>query len=306
MNDIRHFCPTCGSSVPNGNALCDICGEDLTQAANVPPAATAVPSPAPSGASSPTAAPGTSSDARRQSSASSGKVLYCTSCGAGNEDGDKFCHSCGSPLRSTQVRKSAKKNPAKAASPAVLFSTRQWIAVCVGSFILGAVVAAAFFPATGETTAPTTQNGEAQQATGDKRPSIAEVNAARDAATANPSDMGAQLRYANILHDAMMLDQAIAQYKSYLASVPDNVDARVDLGICYFEQKKYDEAIVEMETALRVNPRHQLGNYNLGIVNLNAGNMAKAMEWFNKAVEIDPNSPYGQNATRIIAEHSTP
>jgi Flp pilus assembly protein TadD len=304
MNDVRNVCPTCGSSVPSGTALCDICGEDMSQTASS--AATTERSASPPPEAAPVTAASTGSETRQHNASSSGKTLFCTKCGAGNEADDKFCHSCGSPLRASQGRKGAKKNAAKAASAAVLFSTQQWVAVCVGSFILGAVVAAAFFPATGDATTPTAQSGEAQQAAGDKRPSIAQVNAARDAATANPSDMGAQLRYANILHDAMMLDQAIAQYKSYLTNVPDDVDARVDLGICYFEQKKYDEAMVEMETALRVNPRHQLGNYNLGIVNLNAGNKAKAMEWFNKTVEIDPNSPYGQNATRIIAEHSTP
>ncbi|MCZ7555808.1 MAG: tetratricopeptide repeat protein [Bacteroidia bacterium] len=294
MNDTRNICPACGSALERGASVCDICGEDLTRAA----AATAD--------TAPVVPMSTAPEPRNPASTATGKPVYCTKCGSGNETGDTYCHSCGSPLRAAQARKSTKKQPAKVPAPSALFTTPQWIAVCVGSFILGAVVVAAFFPATDNAAAPAPQGGETQQAAGDKRPTIAQVNAARDAAAANPSDMGAQLRYANILHDAMMLDQAIAQYKSYLGTVPEDVDARVDLGVCYFEQKKYDEAITEMETALRVNPRHQLGNYNLGIVNLNAGNTAKAIEWFNKAVEIDPNSPYGQNASRIIAEHSTP
>ncbi len=230
-------------------------------------------------------------------------ILFCVSCSAENARGDAYCHACGSQLRKPQPTRGAKKSAPKKQVPGPRFTTTQWIVICVASFVLGGVVTAAFVPSAGGNSEAT---GEA--ATGDtqaqdpKRPTLVQVNAARDAAEANPSDMSAQLKYANILHDVMMLDQAIAQYKLYLATIPDNVDARIDLGICYFEQKKFAEAIVEMETAVKADPQHQLGNYNLGIVNLNAGNEEKAREWFTKARDIDPSTPYGQNADRILKE----
>ncbi len=34
-----------------------------------------------------------------------------------------------------------------------------------------------------------------------------------------------------------------------------------------------DNAIKEMEKALEINPTHQIGHLNLGVVNLNAGNI---------------------------------
>lgn len=186
----------------------------------------------------------------------------------------------------------------KGASSAVLFNTPQWIAITVAAFILGAVLAASMLPTGGTTTMA--GNGEATQQ--GMQPDLQRLNSARDAAEANPDNPEALLVYANALHDADMNDQAIVQYKRYLEFVPDNPDARVDLGICYFERKDYATAISEMEIAVAKHPDHQLGNYNLGIVNLNAGNKDKAREWFEKARDINPTSPHGINAIQLLKE----
>lgn len=187
--------------------------------------------------------------------------------------------------------------PGKGSASAVLFTTPQWIAITVASFILGAVLAASMLPS-GGTTAP----GSGETAQQGAQPDLQRLNSAREAAEANPDNPDALLAYANALHDADMNDQAIVQYRRYLEFVPDNPDARVDLGICYFEKKDYATAITEMETAVAKHPDHQLGNYNLGIVNLNAGNKDKAREWFEKARDLDPTSPHGINAAQLLKE----
>lgn len=206
-----------------------------------------------------------------------------------------------SPKRTRVAPQQAGKKGGKSgkgAASAVLFTTPQWIAITVASFILGAVLAASMLPSGGTTAAG---NGEAAQQQG-AQPDLQRLNSAREAAEANPDNPDALLAYANALHDADMNDQAIVQYKRYLEFVPDNPDARVDLGICYFEKKDYAAAIAEMEIAVAKHPDHQLGNYNLGIVNLNAGNKDKAREWFEKARDLDPTSPHGINAAQLLKE----
>ncbi len=293
MSIDRMACPACGSAVPNDAQVCDICGEDLTLRNEAPEKA---PSPAKESSGG---------SVRQATSSAAANPLFCTSCGAANEQSDSFCNACGSQLRKAQVRRTAKKAPGKKPAAAISFSTTQWIVICVASFILGGVMVAVLTPSGGPgVTTEAQPPAENQQAGESKRPTLAQINLARDEAEANPSDMALQLKYANLLHDAMMLDQAIAQYKLYLASVPDNVDAQVDLGVCYFEQQKYPEAIAAMEAGVRVDPRHQLGNYNLGIVNLNAGNVEKAREWLTKARDLNPGTPYGQNAERLLKEHA--
>lgn len=250
------------------------------------------------------------------------EALTCSSCGSALAASTTICDVCGHDTREDTVREDAQRESTLAAAPpsvagqqtrkparktgkkpaaaaaAALFNTPQWIAIVVAAFILGGVVGASLVP--------THDHGDAAMATQGTPPEaqadLTRLNETRAAAEANPDSPDALLAYAHALHDSGFPEQAIVQYRQYLAFVPDNPDARVDLGICYFETKDYTTAIAEMEKAVAGHPDHQLGNYNLGIVNLNAGNKEKAREWFEKARDINPSSPHGVNAAQLLEE----
>jgi cytochrome c-type biogenesis protein CcmH/NrfG len=134
----------------------------------------------------------------------------------------------------------------------------------------------------------------------------------------NPKDDASLIKLANTLHDAgmhnpMLLSRAISTYGKYLALKPTDPNARVDMGICYFEMARFDSvnagsllsrAMQEMETAIKANPGHQPAAFNLGIVNLNAGNLEESSRWFKKAMEIDANSNLGKKAKEMLEQHS--
>jgi len=249
----------------------------------------------------------------------------CPSCGSALSSGLTHCDICGEDIHAAASvptepqpqavpppekpraaekapsRKSApKKAAAKSASaPGMMFTTTQWVAICIASFILGGALTATLMPPAGGA-APTEREENVQNQAQQPQIDFARLEEMRTFLESNPDDQDARLRYANDLHDAHLLDQAIAQYKVYLEAVPDNPDARVDLGICYFELKQYSAAIVEMQRAVADHPDHQLGNYNLGIVNLNAGDRETARSWFVKARDLDPTTPYGINAAEIL------
>jgi tetratricopeptide (TPR) repeat protein len=163
-----------------------------------------------------------------------------------------------------------------------------------------------------------TPKGEAHVHADPPPVSIQEIERLQAEADARPSDAPALLRLANILHDNAMRDsrfllRAIETYKKYLNLQPANPDARVDLGICYFELGRVDsinnrslfsQAIREMETAFRSSPTHQPAAFNLGIVNLNAGNLEESNKWMKKTVELNQQSELGQRAQRILEQHS--
>lgn len=264
MGEEKKTCPACGSALDAAQNVCDICGEDLT----------ATPQPVREKEES-TAVPETST--AKDAPAPAVK----------KSPGKRKVHG--------------KTTQGKTAQGAALFSTTQWITLCVASFVLGGVITSTVLP-TGAPQAPS-QTAAQQNAPGQQQqPQVdfARLEEMRTYLENNPDDQASRLRYANDLHDAHLLDQAIAQYKIYLDAVPDNPDARVDLGICYFELKQYPAAIAEMERAVAKHPDHQLGNYNLGIVNLNAGNREAARAWFEKARDLDPTSPYGRNAAELL------
>jgi len=147
---------------------------------------------------------------------------------------------------------------------------------------------------------------------------IQDVGRLQKIVDANPNDSGSMLRLANTLHDlsrhdGRLLFRAIDAYQKYLRMKPDDPDARVDLGIVYFELAKVDsanagqfvtKAIKEMETVAASHPTHQAAVFNLGIVNLNAGDMEESNKWFRKTVELNAASKLGQDAKRLLEQHS--
>jgi tetratricopeptide (TPR) repeat protein len=133
--------------------------------------------------------------------------------------------------------------------------------------------------------------------------SINKINELEAEIKSNPKDTSAILDLAHFKNDAGMFEQAIVNYKQYLALVPNDPNARIDMGVCYYNLQNYNEAIAQMERAVKYDPKHQIGYLDLGIVNLAAGNMAKSKEWLKKAVSLDPNSDYGKKAEELLKSH---
>jgi len=86
--------------------------------------------------------------------------------------------------------------------------------------------------------------------------------------------------------------------------VPGNADARVDMGVCYYNLGDFKTAISEMETALKYNPHHQIALLNLGIVNLSAGNLKESQDWLEKAVKENPDNDVGKRAKELLDSHA--
>jgi len=148
-----------------------------------------------------------------------------------------------------------------------------------------------------------TVKGESAQAVPPQGIDLAKLDKLKAQVESNPNDLETMLKYANALHDSKLPDQAIAYYQKFLSVHPDNADARVDMGVCYFELKDYATAIKEIEAVVTTNPDHQIGTFNLGIVNLNAGNKAVALEWFQKAIKLNPDSKMAETARQILNEN---
>jgi Flp pilus assembly protein TadD len=129
----------------------------------------------------------------------------------------------------------------------------------------------------------------------------------------NPRNPQALLALANARHDVGQFLPAIETYQRYLQEKPGDPNARVDLGICYFElgrldsmnaEKLFSQAVAEMEAVHREYPRHQEAAFNLGIVNLVMRDLKEANRWFQKTVEIERTSELGQRAQKMLQQHS--
>lgn len=259
--------------------------------------------------------------------------VRCASCGNLTNARADFCESCGAALKSGVSRVSEEKqeirprppekaaNNTKKANPPRKKEKRKKPRIEQWQVITGVVVlaVAAFFAYTElARERPTSQtNGQSQSVPAPSPGMLQEIDQLQRTVDANPKDASSLLRLANLLNDAALtnsslLMRAINTYAQYLALKPDDPNARVDMGICYFEMARVDSdnarsliarAIKEMETAFSANPTHQPAAFNLGIVNLNAGNFEESTKWFKKAVAINPNSELGKKAQHLLEEH---
>lgn len=267
-------------------------------------------------------------------------TVTCIACGQRNSRNNTYCESCGAKLpgeapskqgAATEVeKKSARPGrepiPPKKSNRFKQFSKfkfETWhyavvavLLAVVGYFIYDEVQRNSRSPGNVQSTP---LNFPSQQASPSppSKDVLDAIARLEETVKNNPNDPGAKLLLANALHDGAIHDgrlfpRAIEAYRNYLKDKPGDPNARVDLGICYFELGKIDsaqsaglfaQAIDEMERTLKSNPKHQAGAFNLGIVYLYSGNMLESNKWLKKAVDLNPESDLGKRAKTILEQH---
>jgi hypothetical protein len=238
-------------------------------------------------------------------------TVRCSLCGHHHTAVSIYCESCGNLLQqgtSQQTAEVAKpsKTP-KAPQSSMLQSLQSW-KLTLGLAVVFIAVIFIFQSSKNNDPAPITtfQPPVNSQV-------LSEIQSLENTVATNPNDKSTLLRLANLLHDVNFHGKAIERYQQYLRLDPNNVEARVDLGVTYFNFALSDsmhylqflnKARQEMETAIGIAPQHQLGLFNLGIVNLHLGDMSKATEWFQKCAAVDSTTETGKKALRLVNQHS--
>ena len=308
------YCPDCGSKIEDNFKFCPECGFNLLKIEN--PKEENV-----------------KEKANSQEEENNFKnILICENCGEENDPSNDVCSGCGIKLKNTKTTKkqelpkenkpgvnsphkskskSNKKNLQKSSNVKSSAQTearkklnniRTITIISVG---LGIAVIILFLSGVFNSTEIPNDNQSFNQGqnSGVNLNNIQQINDLEAKLKSNPKDTASILQLAHLKNDSRMFEQAIVNYKEYLALVPNDPDARIDMGICYYNLQNYKTAIAEMEEALKYDPKHQIGYLDLGIVNLTAGNFEKSKEDLKKAVELDPNSEYGKKAEELLKSH---
>lgn len=82
----------------------------------------------------------------------------------------------------------------------------------------------------------------------------------------SPDNLDARIQLGNAYFDSGQWAKGAEEYKKVLEKDPKNPDVRTDLGICYRELKEYDKAIEEFKKATDDSPNHLNSRFNLGVV----------------------------------------
>ena len=294
------YCPNCGDELKGEFNFCPSCGFNLQNIGEIKHS------------------PGVSSTET--------EVVICDNCGGENPLGTEVCESCGIKLSSEAAKIIKKEIPAKSypekkrsqlkvvkektlkeekATAKVVkeIDSKRILgiaaAVIGGGFLI--LFAAGVFdkPVSSNVSTNVTQD----QSSGVDLSALQRINELEEKVKNNPGNKESLLELAHLRNDSGMFDKAIGDYQKYLEFVPDDADARVDMGVCYYSLRRYDEAIKEMTKALEYKPDHQIAHLNLGIVNLAASNVEKSKEWLRKAVDLNPNSEIGKRAQELLNSH---
>jgi len=150
------------------------------------------------------------------------------------------------------------------------------------------------------------EQAKAQSQQNNNSPNLANLNEIQrleEAVKQNPNDFQSRLNLAHLLNDSGFFDKAIENYKVYLDKNSNVPDVWVDMGVCYFNLQKNDDAIAAMKKAIEINPSHQIGLFNLGIVNFSSGKMDEAKKYWQKAIDVNPNADIAKKAQELINSH---
>lgn len=129
---------------------------------------------------------------------------------------------------------------------------------------------------------------------------IQKINELEESVKNDTTKLENVLQLAHTLNDSGFFIRAIEYYQMYLRANPKNVEVLIDLGVCYFELKRYNEAKANMNKGLKLNPNHQIGLFNLGIVNFSQGYTDSAKYWWRKAFSINENTEIGKRAKQLL------
>ena len=232
---------------------------------------------------------------------------FCNECGYKFDKEFKFCPECGTKVQSVKnnknnnsIKNKVSSDQEKRLDPKVLYG------ILVGGIgvIVIILLTSGLLDSTPVSNIPVTQNQQQSDlSSGVNLNNMKAIDDLEAKIKQNPKDYTSLLQLAHLKNDSGLFEAAIINYKLYLEKNPKDADARVDMGVCYFNLKDFTNAIKEMETALKYTPNHQIAHLNLGVVNLSAGNLEKSKEWLKKAVDIDPTSEVGTKAQQLLNNH---
>ncbi len=269
-------CPKCNNTVEDNDKFCAACGEQI--------------------------------ESKVENS-----VIVCGNCGSKNSINDSFCIECGKKLDNkkasvqnehhTQKKNKTVEKTSEEVNSGEEKSLSKGKVYTIFAGVVGLIVIILIAGGLFDQNAIPSISPQPSTVPKIALENLKEINELDAKVKADPNNLELLLQLANLRNDSGFFQKAIESYQAYLKKRPKDVDARIDMGVSYYNLKNFAKAIEEMEKAIKIQPDHQIGLLNLGIVNFTAGNVDKAKEWLKKAVKIDPDSRYGKKAKEFLKVH---
>ncbi len=229
----------------------------------------------------------------------SNNIKKCLKCGYENSADANYCSNCGARLsESAESGKSLQLN-----STQIYAFVIALVVIAVAVLYFSGVFESPVASGTNNSVTPNVQTQTQDMSKFHNGVSLEKLREISDLETIveqNPNNLSQLLKLANLLQDSGFYDKAIDRYKEYVNKNSKNPDAWIDMGVCFYQMKDYKNALDAMKKGLKIKPNHQIGVFNVGIVELARGNKKTADKWFRKAIKINPNSDLGKRAKELL------
>jgi len=121
-----------------------------------------------------------------------------------------------------------------------------------------------------------------------------------------PEDPVLHFNYGNVLHGLQRMTDALAEYQSAVRCDPTYVEAWNNLGSVLADCGDPEQAIQAFHQALQLVPHYADAHYNLAHTLTQMGRLETARHHWQKYVQLDPTSPWADEARRHLANMSGP
>jgi tetratricopeptide (TPR) repeat protein len=96
-------------------------------------------------------------------------------------------------------------------------------------------------------------------------------------------------------------DDPFAAFQQALAFSPDAADIRAMFGLYWQRRREWQKALAEFETAARLEPQKAVWQMSLGGVYVHLGDLVKALEYYQAAVDLAPKDPQAWRALALFS-----
>ena len=101
-------------------------------------------------------------------------------------------------------------------------------------------------------------------------------------------------------HQQELADQAITELQQAIKIDPNYAEAHCELGVLYFEKEDYKAAFGEFQQAVKINPDYAKAHFRLGIIYQILKGYGQAITEFEEVLRINPNFPRIHTATGSV------
>jgi Tfp pilus assembly protein PilF len=100
------------------------------------------------------------------------------------------------------------------------------------------------------------------------------------------------------------IDEALTFAQIAKAQLPNSPAVMDTLGYIYYLKGSYLNAVAEFQDSLARDPGNPIVNHHMGLAQYKNNDKAKAKEYLEKALELDPNFKWADDARKLLEEIS--